>query len=359
MSDRATRPLPVVGGQEPVVLRSEPSGRGPEFLEATFVPGRGMNVFQARAFVPGTGEVDFLRSPSLDEAAAQLRGDYMGVHSFRFGGAILLPFANRIRGKVLPDGCTLETRILGHDVRLPADWQGKSPGSEKCAIHGLILASKMDVIEADGNHVVATLEAGDFGGHWLSCTSVRVQAALQRDTVHLEVAVTNPGADPLPVGIGWHPYFAIPSGRRDQARLHVPAHKRLLVNNYDDVFPTGQVESVSGTPWDFRAPDGAPLGSRYFDDCFVDLDKTAEGHTEIEIFDPASSYAVRLTALSPHVRAVQVYSRPDQPFVVVEPQFNWPDPFSDIWPPGTDTGIVVLAPGEQVKWAIRAQLITT
>ena len=63
----------------------------------------------------------------------------MGVHSFRFGGAILLPFANRIRGRLLPDGGAIETKVLDKDIRLPADWHGKRPGAEKCAMHGLIL----------------------------------------------------------------------------------------------------------------------------------------------------------------------------------------------------------------------------
>ena len=41
-----------------------------------------------------------------------------------------------------------------------------------------------------------------------------------------------------PMGIGWHPYFALPSGRRDQARLHLP-HDELTrqceqaIRNYD------------------------------------------------------------------------------------------------------------------------------
>lgn len=84
-----------------------------------------MNVFQIRACFPVLGEIDLLASPSLDEAQHQLSGDFMGVHSFRFGGALLLPFANRIRGRLLPDGCTLDTEILGRNVRLPADWHGK------------------------------------------------------------------------------------------------------------------------------------------------------------------------------------------------------------------------------------------
>src|SRR5581483_7475727 len=165
----------------------------------------------------------------------------------------------------------------------------------------------------------------------------------------LSVTARNAGDSLLPVGIGWHPYFSLPSGKREQARLHVPARKRALVNNYDDVFPTGQTEPVAGTRYDFTAADGAALGAHYFDDSLVDLEKTAEGHTRAEIFDPEARYGIRVTALSPEVRALQVYAPPDQAFVVVEPQFNLADPFSPVWPPDMNTGMVILTPGREVR----------
>src|SRR4051794_37002460 len=86
---------PLVGGREPLFLRTaggSSSGINPHFLEATFLPGRDMNLLPARAFIPGWGEVKVFRSPSLHQAVAQLNGgpdDFMGVHAFRFGGAIL------------------------------------------------------------------------------------------------------------------------------------------------------------------------------------------------------------------------------------------------------------------------------
>ncbi len=118
--------LPTIGGMKPVVLRAESpefSGR-PAFVEAIFLPGRGMNLVKVRGRLPGGSEVDLLHSPSLEEVAAQLSGgpdDFMGVHSFRFGGALLLPFSNRIRGQVARDGRTLETEVFRRRVRLPAD----------------------------------------------------------------------------------------------------------------------------------------------------------------------------------------------------------------------------------------------
>jgi galactose mutarotase-like enzyme len=321
-----------------------------------------MNFFQARGVFPGSGEINLLASPPLAEAGNQLDGgsdDFMGVRSFSFGGAVLVPFANRVRGRLQPDGRTLETEIPGRVVRLPADWCGKHPGAEKCAIHGLILAAKFDLVEVTPERVKASLRGYDFGGYWVSKIDVLVEAELSARAVDFAVRVANAGREPMPVGIGWHPYLALPSGERRQARLRVPGRQRVLLNNYDDVFPTGKMTPVAGSKYDFRGQGGTPLGDVYLDDCFADLDKTAAGHTVIEISDPAARYGVRVTALCPQVKAIQIFAPPEKNYVAVEPQFNLADPYSPLWPPGTDTGMVMLAPGDATVWKVRLELLQT
>jgi galactose mutarotase-like enzyme len=312
----------------------------PTFLDATFVPSHGLSIRQARARLPGGLEVDLLHD------------------SLSFGGAILLPFANRIRGRLDPDGRTIDASVLHRRVHLPANWSGKEPGAEKCAIHGLMYDVPMRVAECGPDYVVGVLDAGDFEGHWPSRTFVQLTATLRSSELEISVTAQNTGREALPIGIGWHPYFAIPSGDREHARLHVPAARRARVTNYDDVFPTGELVDVAGTPYDFTPAEGAPLGSEYFDDMFVDLEKTAAGYTEIELHDLESRYRMRLTALSHHVTAVQVYAPPGRPFVAIEPQFNWTDPFSEIWAPDVNTGMVVLPPDADVTWAIRWELLS-
>lgn len=332
----------------------------PQFLQALILPDRGMDIFQIRAFLPGRGEIDLLASPSLAEARKQMNGgpeDVMGNKTFAHGGAILLPYANRIRGKLQPDGTTLETNIAGKTVMLPANWIGKNPGAERCAMHGLILAANFQVQEHSDNQVTALLHADNFANHWLSKTDVTVQAGLQDDSFAFTVDAKNVGSEPLPMGIGWHPYFALPSGKREQARMHVPARQRGLVTNYDDVFPTGQTVPVRGTPYDFMAAGGAPLNKLFMDDTFVDVQKDAQGHTVAEIIDPAAKYGLRITATAPEISAIQVYAPPDKSFIVLEPQTNWADPYGSEWK-GKKTGMVTLAPGQALHYEARLEMFT-
>ena len=354
-----------IGGQDIVKLTRTPTsdGQKPEFLSATVFPGRGMNVFQITANIPGKGDIKLLASPSLDKAAQTLNGgpdDQYGNGSFSFGGAFLVPFPNRIRGKVSADGKTITTEWHGKTITLPANWPGKSAGAEPVAMHGLIVASKTDDVNVqttpDGQTLTGTIHAGDFGGHWLSKTDLAFTLTLTGKTFDAKITAKNVGTEAEPIAIGWHPYFSIPSRDRTQARLHIPAEQTAQVNNYNDVFPTGKLLPVKGTKYDFNAPDGRPLGSNFFDDNWSNLNRT-DGAVDVRLTDPASDYGIKVDGLSPQIKAVQAYAPPDKQFVAIEEQFNFGDPFGKEWH-GADTGMVTLKPGQSVTWDVRLELFT-
>ena len=68
------------GGQDVVQLQRSQmlGGNGPEFLSATLLPGRGMNLLQITAYLPQKGEVNLLASPTLEEAAQAAERDGRG-----------------------------------------------------------------------------------------------------------------------------------------------------------------------------------------------------------------------------------------------------------------------------------------
>src|SRR5690349_10067122 len=81
------------------------------FVDVSFLPSRGMSLHHARARLPNRATVDL-----VDGALS-------------FAGAILLPFANRIRGRLEAGGTTIETSVLGRRVHLPANWSSQRPGA--------------------------------------------------------------------------------------------------------------------------------------------------------------------------------------------------------------------------------------
>jgi len=347
-----------IGGAPVVTLTAQDAPvEGPAFLEAQVLPGRGMMLLQARLRLPSGEVVDAIHAPAPDKAAQALDGgpeDFAGDKSFSFGGAILVPYANRIRGRALADAREIETSVAGELVRLPRNWGGKAKGAEQYAMHGLILDRSVPFEQPEPHRVVGVLNAADFGGHWPGLTKLTFEWRLEGGELILVVEARNAGDGPLPMGVGWHPYFALPSGARAQARLYLPAAQRVEVNNYDEVLPTGRLLPVAGTAYDFSA--GRALGDLYLDDCFTGLSRN-EGELALDIVDPAAGVGLRIATASPAVKSVQVYAPPDQAFVVVEPQFNLADPFGGEWPGGQDTGMVTLQPGAAVSYEVRVSAL--
>ena len=216
-------------------------------------------------------------------------------------------------------------------------------------MHGLILDRAIPFQQTAPDRLVGQLDAGSFGGRWPSALALTFDWRLAGGAIILSIEVRNVGDRITPVGIGWHPYLALPSGDRSQARLRLPARLRAEVDNYDEVLPTGRLSPTAGTAYDFGCPEGAALGDLYLDDCFTDLIRE-DGRAVVELRDPKAGVGIRATSPSPAVKAIQVYAPPSQAFVVVEPQFNLADPFGDEWPEGVDTGMARLRPGEVARY---------
>ncbi|WP_411286383.1 aldose 1-epimerase [Phenylobacterium sp.] len=348
---------PQIGGAPPVTIRGDPPPHGPAFLAADIAPSRGMMLLQARLRLPSGEVVDALTSPAPADAARTLDGgpaDFAGNHAFSFGGAILAPYANRIRGRAVPERREIETLVDGKIMRLPRNWGGKATGAEQYAMHGLILNAAVTDDQPGADILTGTLDAGGFAGRWPSRTELTFEWRIARGALSLKITARNTGTEVLPIGLGWHPYFALPSGDRRQARLRLPAASRVEINDYDEVLPTGRLLAVAGTPYDFSAEGGAALGGLYLDDCFTDLQREA-GLAVAEVVDPAAGLGLRITSPSARVKAIQVYAPRDRPFVVVEPQFNLADPYGAVWPEGRDTGMVRLSLGETVSYEVRVE----
>jgi len=333
-----------------------PDRTQPQFLSATVLPHKGMHLLQISAYLPATGVIELLASPDIEKAENLLNDPHntSGDAAFSLGSAILLPYANRIRGTLQADGKMIETLIAGQKILLPANHSG----TEKHAIHGLMAALPFSNIICQNKPQRSTLsgllQAGNFNSHWLSQTEVSVEISLTDSALKMTVTAKNVGNELLPMGIGAHPYFAIPSGDRTQVRLHLPAKKYALVNNYEDVFPTGKLAPVENTPYDFTGTGGAALGNLYLDDSFTELQRE-DNMTTITIVDPIAHYGLKIQALSPEIKTIQVYAPPDKNFIAIEPQFNLSDPYNKIWE-GVDTGMVMLKPGENISWCVRLEL---
>lgn len=350
-----------INGMPVVHLTRKQTGDTPQFLGMTILPGRGMNTFQITGYFPGLGKFHVLHSPTLEVANTKYYGtatDAYGDDSFAFGGAFLVPYPNRILGKVSADKKTITTYWEGHKLVLPANWHNSAhPTEDLHAMHGLILkenASNVKVQNTPDGQVLTADMPDAFQGHWISKTDLHFRIALTANAIDAQITAKNVGKEAEPISMAWHPYLTIPSGEHAQARLHVPGTMHTLVNNYQDVFPTGKLQPVKGTRFDFTAKNGAPLDDGYLDDNWSHLTRT-NGKVVVSVMDPASNYEISEVGFSPQIKTIQVYSPPSAKFAVVEEQFNFADPFGKEWH-GMNTGMVTLKPGQSVTWHVQLQM---
>jgi aldose 1-epimerase len=362
--DVAVRP----GGQDVVRLQRSQmmGGNGPEFLSATLLPGRGMNLLQITAYLPQKGEVNLLASPPLDEASQLLSGtgpDASGAKSLAMGAAIEAPWASRISGTVASDGKNIGTVWRGTRLNLPNDAKDSYGVNSAMAAGGLLLNRPSDSITTnvmpDGGEAQATFRPGNFDGRWPSQTEITETAELSGKRITLKVIARNTGNTAEPMGIGWHPRFAILNGHRGQMMLRLPEGMRLEVKDRRTGQLSGKLLPVEKTDYDFTGRNGAEIGALNLDDSFVHL-KTAlmESGPVAELRDPENDYGLRLTAVTPTIKSIRVYAPLDGSFISIEPQFNYDDPLGKEWANNEDTGMVVLQPGQSTQWKIQLEIFS-
>jgi aldose 1-epimerase len=359
VSTHVAAPHLLIGGREPIVLDRPQSDGGlvPEFISATLLPGRGMNLLQLMAYLPGTGVVPLLDSPSPDQInpmLADAAADRNGAVTAGFGGAFLLPLDSRTTGTLSADGQSLTLPWHGHTLTLPVD----APGTPPIASNGLFNAQAASSVEVDalpdGEMATAVYEPGDFDGSWPSTTRVTVVVTLTRKDVDLTVTAVNTGSAPEPMAIGWRPSFVIPSGHRAEMLLHLPPAGRIQTGA--DGLPTGHILPVTGTPYDFTAHDGSILGSQALNDSFEGIHTSSliDNDPAAELRDRSAQYGLRILPLSSNIKIFHVTAPAAKPALSIEPRMSLDDPFSKQWQ--EDSGVVTLAPGDSVEWKVRLEL---
>ena len=352
--------LPVgPGGQDPVRLSRSATtiGKEAELISATFLPGRGMNVFQITALIPGHGEVPLLFSPSLSSAENVLTGkdeDANGSSSTTMGGAILAPWAQTLTGVPSATADVLQTGWNGRRLSFPV---ALSNGTR--SVEGLLLNRGADSVKSDvlpdGQSATAVFHAGDFSGDWASTVDVVVVAALTSHALELTVTATNTGQQAAPFGIGWHPFFAIPSGDRSNALLTVPSKTVTEVDRRSGL-PTGKMVSVANTLNDFSREQGVKLGSDSLSETYTNLQSGVASGPVAEIRDPSYNYKLSVIPLTASVTNMRVVAPAEKSWISIGPNTNLDDPFGHEWGSPENAGMITLAPGATLRWKVRVEI---
>jgi aldose 1-epimerase len=149
-------------------------------------------------------------------------------------------------------------------------------------IHGLLSSSpywKVISVAADKRSARTTSRLEfwrypELMAQWPFAHEYEMTYSLKDGVLEVRIAITNLSNDPMPVAIGFHPYYQIPDVPRDAWTGHIPARRRVVADSR--VIPTGEYRAMD-------IPDQFPLRGRTLDDGFIDLQRDAEGRAVFSI----------------------------------------------------------------------------
>jgi aldose 1-epimerase len=101
---------------------------------------------------------------------------------------------------------------------------------------------------------------------------------LQNGVLQVTTAIRNVSADPMPVAIGFHPYFRLSDAPRDEWTVSVGARTRWLLA--PNKVPTGETQPIERL---FPDPQSVALRDYDLDDVFSDLVRDASGRAVMSV----------------------------------------------------------------------------
>jgi aldose 1-epimerase len=226
----------------------------------------------------------------------------------QFGIPFLGPWANRLD----------EPAFYANGRRYAFDLElGNVRGS--IPIHGFLGASEWQVVEAraDADAAWVTSRLEFFRSPlWMKqfpfAHTIEITHRLQDGVLEVRTRIQNLSLEPMPVSIGFHPYFQLTDSPRDDWTIAVGARTQWLLA--ENKIPTGETQPIERL---FPDPQAVVLKDYRLDHVFGDLVRDAQGRAVMSVKGRAQRLDV---SLGPNFRAVVIYAPgPDRSFICFEP----------------------------------------
>jgi len=239
-----------------------------------------------------------------------------------YKSSILFPFPNRIE-----DG---SYDYLGQSQQFPVN---EKPLNN--ALHGLVYNKQFELISSESSNDSATLI--------LSYTSDGKQAGFpfpfelslsyqisHKGAVSLSFDVVNIGATSFPMGMGWHPYFAVDN--LEKCQLSFPSRDFYKCNKRNLPIQTVNSDLEKSFIMDHKT----------FDDAYSLDQATCQFSTD--------HYKLELDFNYPKDAYLQVYTPPHRKNIAIEPMTTIANSFNN------KIGFKELFPGEKDHWCIQLSI---
>jgi aldose 1-epimerase len=265
------------------------------------MPSRGNSAF--RMTVKGKDVLQFPYA-SLE---AYLKGPV------RFAGIpFLAPWANRLD----------ESAFWANGKKYPLNLElgNVRPGQQNHPIHGFLTnAPEWQVVDAKSDGKAAWLTSRlefyrypQYMAQFPFAHVIEMTYRLSADGLEVRTKLENLSQEPMPVAIGYHPYFQVNDAPRDEWTFGLAAKTEWLLA--PDKIPTGEKRPIEQLlP---KAQDG-PLAGLNLDHVFGDLVRDSSGKATMWVKGKSERVDV---SFGPNYKAVVVYAPGSRsPFICFEP----------------------------------------
>jgi aldose 1-epimerase len=233
----------------------------------------------------------------------------------------LVPFSNRIRDGRFAFG--------GHAVALPLNHRLQSH-----ALHGHGWQAAWSVVGREEDRIA--LEYDHRTDAWPFPYRAQQEFLLTGNELRLSLSLENHGREPMPLGLGFHPYFPRTPGCRLSARVDA------MWATDAEVMPTALVDADPR----LGGAHGLPVADVMLDNAFTGW------HRQATITWPERRARLLLDADAP-LGFLVVYSPAGRDYFCVEPVSHCTDAFNLAAQGRADTGMLTLQAGASVSAIMR------
>ena len=175
-------------------------------------------------------------------------------------------------------------------------------------IHGFLSSTdRWQVVEAKADRNSAWLTCKlefyrypEFMAQFPFAHTVEITHRLKDGVLQVTTKIQNLSEEPMPLSIGYHPYYHLTDSPREDWTLNVGARNHWLLTPAK--IPTGETESIQAF---FPNPEAVPLKDFSLDDVFGDLIRDSSGRAFVTVQDKAQKIEI---ALGPNYHNVVLYS---------------------------------------------------
>ena len=213
------------------------------------------------------------------------------------GIPLLAPFANRLDEQAF----YANGKKYNFDMEL-GNVRGTIP------IHGYLSAAKdwkLVEAKADGKAAWVTSRLEFYRNpQWMKqfpfAHTLQMTYRLQDGVLEVQTRIENLSVEPMPVAIGFHPYFQLTDSTREEWTISVGARSQWLLA--ENKIPTGETEPIGKL---FPDPHAVPLKDFDLDHVFGDLERDAQGRAVMSVKGKSQQLDV---LVGPNYRSIVLYS---------------------------------------------------